>query len=329
MTLRALLLSAAFAAFVTSAAAEVLTVCPAGSKGRSCRFTGGDGVQAAVDAAHDGDVIRLKAGRYTPAHYRDTPFQDLQIRGFVAIARKRLTIEGEAGTVLDGSEGPPTSAFVLDRSDAVLSNITIRGFRFGEPEDNTYDGHGVFAIDSRVRLDRIRMERIAKMALTGRGDTLIDASDIRLLDGHMGVWLEESAHAHIRNAVIRGGDSAAIGAYGEATVHLYNSVIQGNGDDGLYTTGHGSIFATNSLILGNKPFGLNAEEGGRIAVAHSVVWGNAADVKPDAAVRLDAGILRVDPRVDGEGRLLAGSPVAGVRDPDSGRPFGLIEAARD
>jgi hypothetical protein len=305
-----------------SAKPEILVVCPAPAQ--DCRFVGGDGIQAAVDAARDGDIVRLRAGRYTASRYRDTSFQDLQIRGFVVVTGKRLAIEGDDGAVLDGSDGPPTSAFVLDHADVTLGNLTIRNFRFGEPEDKVYDGHGVFAIDSRVRLDRIRMERIAKMALTGRGDTLIDASDIRLLDGHMGVWLEESAHAHIRNAVIRGGDSAAIGAYGEASVHLYNSVIQGNGDDGLYAKGHGAIFATNSLVIANRPFGLNAEEDGRIAVAHSVVYGNAADYKPGPAIRLGAGVLRIDPQLDGEGRPRPGSPIAGVRDPESGRPIGLI-----
>jgi len=331
MTLRALLLAAAVAASATAAHAETLTVCPAASQDAACRFTGGAGIQAAVDVARDGDTIRLRAGRYTASRYRDVPFQDLHIRGFVVVAGKRLAIEGEDGAILDGSQGPPTSAFVLDRAEVSLRNLTIRDFRYQEPEDKIYDGHGVFAINSRVRLDRIQMERIIKMALTGRGDTLIDASDIRLLDGHMGVWLEESAHASIRNSVIKGGDSAAIGAYMNATVHLYNSVIQANGDDGLYAIGQGSIFATNSLILGNKPFGLNAVEEARIAVFHSVVHGNGANWNPKAAklaIRVGPGVLLVDPLVDAEWRPKAGSPIAGLRDPDFGRPIGLMGEAR-
>lgn len=331
MSLRALLLAAAVAASATAAHGEILTVCPAASQDAACRFTGGDGIQAAVDAARDGDTVRLKAGRYTAVRYRDVPFQDLHIRGFVVVSGKRLAIEGEGGAILDGAQGPPTSAFVLDRAEVSLRNLAIRDFRYHQEEDQIYDGHGVFAINSSVRLDGVRMERIVKMAITGRGDTQIDASDIRLLDGHMGVWLEESAHANIRNSVIQGGDSAAIGAYMNATVHLYNSVVQANGDDGLYATGRGSIFVANSLILGNKPFGLNAVEEGRIAVVHSVVHGNAADLDPKAgkrAVHLGDGVVRVDPRIDAEWRPTAGSPISGRIDPDFGRPIGLMGEAR-
>lgn len=330
MSMRGLLLALGLASAAGAAGAETLTVCPAGASDRACRFVGDGAIQAAVDAARDGDTIRLKAGRYSPAAYRDVPFQDIAARGYVVIARKRLDIEGEPGVVLDGAKGAPSIAFVLDHADVRLRDLVIRDFRLAEPEDKIYDGHGVFAISSRVRLERVRMERIIKMALTGRGDTLIDASDIQLLDGHMGVWLEESAHAHIRNAVIRGGDSAGVGAYMNASANLYNSVIEANGDDGLYATGQGVIFATNSLILGNKPLGLNAVEQGRITLVHSVLYGNASDLKPDAgpAVRLGDGVLRTDPMVDAAWRPRPGSPLLGKSDPDLGRPIGLMGEAR-
>jgi hypothetical protein len=314
MNLHSIVLAAALAAVGSGAGAATLTVCP--QAGPGCAFVGGDGVQQAVDAARDGDEVLLKPGRYVPAHTRDVPFGDLRIRGFVVVAGKRLTISGEDGVALDGASGVPATALVADRAEVSLRNLTLRGFRYGEPEDDVYDGHGIFAIDSRVRLDQVRMERIAKMGLTGRGDTLIEARDLSMSDGHMGVWLEETAHADLHDLVIRRGDSAAVGVYGEASAKLYNAVIQAAGDDGLYATGHGAIFATRSIVAGNRPFGLNAEEQGRIVVTNSVLYGNAGEAKAAEpwGVRLGADVLRTDPQLGDDARPRPGSPLAGRAD---------------
>jgi hypothetical protein len=304
-----------------SAAAETLTVCPAGSAIKACRFKGDAGLQSAVDAAKDGDTLLIKAGVYHPTIYRDVPFQDLALRGYVVIKNKRLTITGEDGAILDGKTGTPSIAFVLKDAEVAFRNLTIRDFRYAEEEDKIYDGHGIFAIDSRVRIDDVTMERIIKMAITGRGDSLIDANRVRLLDGHLGIWLEESAHARLRNLVIRGGDSAAIGAYMNASATLSNSVIDGNTDDGVYAKNAASVFVTNSLILNNKPFGVNIEGDAHITVAHSALYGNATDMSDK--VTKGEGLIMTDPVVNDDYRPKAGSPLLGVHDPDLNRPVGL------
>jgi len=301
-----------------SASAETLTVC---ATDKTCRFSGDSGIQAAVDAAKDGDTVLIKAGLYHPATYRDVPFQDLTLRGYVVIDHKRLTISGEAGSIIDGKIGNPSIAFVVRDADVAFKNLIIRDFRYAEEEDKIYDGHGIFAINSRVRIDDVTMERIVKMGITGRGDSLIDATDVKLLDGHLGVWLEESAHARLRNMVMRGGDSAAIGAYMTSSATLSNSVIDSNTDDGIYAKDHASIIVTNSLILNNKPFGVNIEGEAHIVVSNSALHGNAADLSDK--VTKGEGLILTDPLIDDTYRPKAGSPLAGVRDPDLNRPIGL------
>lgn len=277
---------------------KTLVVCPAA--GRGCDFSGKLGIQAAVDAAVDGDVVKLKAGVYQPEKFRDVPYKQYVIRSFVAVERKRIELIGEPGAVLDGTGGPPLSALVVRDADIAIRNLTIRNFRAGEKEDDLYEGHGIFVIDSRADLRNVNIERYEKMALTGRGSTLLTASELRIVDGHVAIWLEETTHLHLCNALIRNNDSAGVAAYGNASATIYNSVFDDNKDDGLYAAGDASILATNSLLLHNKPFAVRVIDNARATVMHSVLFANEQRVStPEGTqnLKLGAGVLFDDPRV--------------------------------
>lgn len=326
---RSLLLGLLLSAAASVGHSRTIVVCAPGALDAKCEFSGNDAIQRSVDGAADGDIILLRKGTFSPAGHRDVPFQDVVIRGYVVIDGKDLSIEGEQGAVLDGAQGIPSSAFVVRNADVQFRNLDIRNFRWAIEEDKIYDGHGVFAIDSRVRLRDVTLQKLVKMSLTGRGDTLIDADRLKIVGGHLGVWLEESSHAHIRNAVIQGGDSAAIATYMNASASIHNSVIQGNTDDGLYAKGNSSIFVTNSMLLGNKPYAINAEGKARIRVVNSVVHGNALNVNPKVPKEqlvLGDGIIEVDPLLDANFRPRPGSPVIGKTDPDLGRAIGIVGA---
>lgn len=304
--------------------AETIRVCPDDSQAQECDFTGSDAIQAAVDRAADGDVIQLAAGRYVPSSYRDVPFEDILARGYVVIRNKRLAIEGGDGTILDGKEGIPAIAFVLEDAEVTFRNLEISDFRWGEEEDDIYDGHGIFAIDSRVRVSNVVMRGIVKMALTGRGRTLIDASALRLLDGHLGIWLEEASHAHVRDSVIASGDSAGIATYDDSTLHLFNSVVANNTDDGVYAADNSAILVVRSVIAGNGPYGINAEKNGRVTVRESVMHANAAPANaalaPDQLV-IGENVMQADPMLNLQWLPQPGSPLLA---PDgSGQPIGL------
>lgn len=314
-----------------TAAAKTLTVCAAGAADQHCEFAGPLAIQTAVDKAVDGDTVLLRAGTYTPARFRDVTYKEYVIRGFVAIQYKRIALVGEPGVVLDGMGGPPVSAIVVNGGEVEFSNLTLRNFRAGDPEDDLYEGHGIFVIDAAVTLRDVTIERYAKMALSGRGSTQLTASRIRIQDGHVAIWLEESAHLQLCNAVVRNNDSAGVAAYMNATASVYNSVFDGQQDDGLYAEDEASIFATNTLLLNNKPFAVRVIGNARAWVGHSLLFGNAAKGSAPAAsqIKWGDGVRDADPKANAAYKLpaaLDGDP--NVRTPDHQKShIGLADVA--
>jgi nitrous oxidase accessory protein NosD len=309
----------------TIAAGKTHIVCAASARRGACQFVGPDSIQKAIDHAASGDAIVIKAGRYAPAAFRDVTYKDFKVRGFIVIDGKDLSIEGERGAVLDGASGPATTAIVVRRAQVVLRNLDIANFRYEVEEDDIYDGHGVFVIDGTVRIDNLSIRRFRKMGLTGRGASLLDVSNLRLTEGHIGLWLHESAYLRLRNSLVKGNDGSGIAAYDNCVAHVFNSVFDANLDDGIYTEHQAMIFATNSLILRNKPVGLHALGDSRIWLGYSALFANATSFgsKDHAKVLLGSGVIESDPRTDSEYRLLSDSPLKGKGDPDVGGTVGL------
>lgn len=305
-------------------ASKIHIVCPSQAVASDCAFSGGSGIQAAVDVAADGDTVQIRAGTYTATAVRDVPYKIHTIRGFVVIDGKRLTLLGEPGVVLDGGIGPRTTGIVIHRSTVDVQRLTLTGFKFEVEEDEIYEGHGIFAIDSRVRMRDVTIEKYQKMALTGRGGTDLDVDGLRVLDGHVAIWLDESAHLRLSNAVIRGNDSAGVAAYGNASAHVANSVFDGNLDDALYGEQEATIYATNSIFLNNKPYVARATQNSKIWVGYSALFGNenALFAKDSAVVRKGANVIETDPKLVAEYRPQPDSPLIGKGDPDVVVPAG-------
>ncbi|WP_353252996.1 right-handed parallel beta-helix repeat-containing protein [Salinisphaera sp. PC39] len=281
---------------------RTVVVCPADAAGPGCHFSGDGGIQAAVDAAGDGDTVHLRAGRYHPRAYRDVAFQDLTIRGYVLVEGKSLTLSGEPGTVLDGGRGERASAIVVHDGDLTLRDLRIEGFRVREPEDDIYDGHGVFVVDGRAALDGVTFRANEKMALSirGRSDVTVDRG--RMLDGHLGVWIEEDATLAIRDSVIRHNDSAGIAAYVSSRVDVERCVFEANLDDGVYTAEAAAAEVRDSLFLRNGPYAVRGVDDSRLRVRASWFHGNAAVANDgEGATPVLSGITVLDPdNPDGE-----------------------------
>jgi hypothetical protein len=263
---RAPLASLALAALAPFASAATRVACPAGSPTPGCDFTGHESIQQVVDAAASGDVVRIRAGTYTPTRFRDVPFDKLAIRGFIVVDGKSLTIEGEPGVVLDGAGSPPGSGLVARDADLTVRNFTVRNFRYGEPEDDVYDGHGLFFIGGRGVVENVTVEKVAKMALTVRGAGTVEASALRILDGHVGIWLEETARLTLRDSLVKGNDSAGICAYQSSVATVDRSRFEGNEDDGLYAADQSAIEVSGSTIVRNRPFDYRAVDAARITI---------------------------------------------------------------
>src|SRR5688500_13263763 len=135
------------------AKAATLIVCPGEGRTPACQFRGNGGIQAAVDRASNGDTILIKAGRYVPGSHRDVRHREITLRSYVLIDGKDLSIVGEKGTVLDGGTGVPATAIGVHRSSVTLRQLEITGFRYDVEEDDTYEGHGIFVIDGKARID--------------------------------------------------------------------------------------------------------------------------------------------------------------------------------
>lgn len=262
---------------VFAAAARTWTVCPAEPRSSGCDFRGDLAIQAAVDRAGSGDEIRIRAGRYAPAAYRDVRFEEITVRAYVLIADKSLSILGEYGAILDGSTKLPTTAIAVHRANVDIRNLEIAGFRYDVEEDDTYEGHGIFVIDGAARIDNMTIRNFQKMGLTGRGRSLLDVSNLQVLDGHVGIWLRESSYLRLRDSIIRGNDSSAIAAYVNSVAHILDCVFDGNQDDGLYSDHRATLYVTGSRVVRNKPIGLNAVGQSRIWVSQSMLSDNAQD----------------------------------------------------
>jgi hypothetical protein len=307
-------------AAVSSSGPKTHVVCPTQALAADCAFSGGSGIQAAIDAAADGDTIRVRPGTYTASSVRDVPYKVHTIRGFVVVDGKRLSLIGEPGAILDGSTGPRTTGLVIHRANVDVQGLTFTGFKFDVEEDEIYEGHGIFAIDSRVRVRDVTIEKYQKMGLTGRGNTDLDAENLRVIDGHVAIWLDEHAHLRLSNALIRGNDSAGVAAYHNSSAHVANSVFDRNLDDALYGEQEATIYATNSIFLNNKPYVARATENSKIWVGYSGLFGNEGALfgKDAAVARKGANVIEADLKLAADYRVQPGSPLEGKGDPEFG-----------
>lgn len=309
----------AVALFPVSGQAATIVVCPEKATARDCAFKGDGAIQAAVDRSKDGDVVLIRAGTYYPRAYRDLPSKEIVIRAFVAIEGKRITLQGEPGAILDGGVGLPVTGIGVKNADVVINGLDLTGFRYDVKEDDFYEGHGIFAFDSRVRIADVTIRQFQKMGLTGRGDTILDVKRLSVLDGHVGSWLYEGAYMRIDGAVFRNNESAALAAYNDSAAHLSHIAVDRSVDDAIYAEDDATIHLTRSLVIDSKPIALNATGRSRIIASHVVLYGNAADTSA-TGVTLGEGVVRADPRVDAGYRPLAGSPITGKDIGPAGSP---------
>lgn len=262
--------------------AATLVVCPSAATDPTCQYIGNLAMQDAVDAASNGDTILIKAGIYGPQAFRDVPYEreNAVVRGYIVVENKQLNFTGEAGTILDGSTGKESTAFVVNGGIVTFSNLVIRNFNAVSTDDDIYDGHGIFIINSHVTVQDTTIENFGKMGFSVREGSTVEASNVKIVDGHVGIWIEEFAKLGIENAVIRNNDSAGIAAYAGSRTRVHRSILEGNQDDGIYTEGDAIVDVTDTVIMRNKPYGINATENSRVSTANSILYANEENVNP-------------------------------------------------
>lgn len=259
--------------------AATLSVCPVAAEG--CDFTD---IQVAVDAASDGDRLLIRKGIYRPAAFRDSGYGDLTLRGFVLIEKRRLTIEGEAGAVLDGEGGVPTSAMVLRDSDLTISGLAIRNFGVTEPQDDIYDGHGIFQVGGHSRLKDMDLSGVVKMALVVREDGRVDARGLTITGNGVGIWTDEKARLKLSQSSLSANSYAGLATYADARTDLVGVAFAYHPDDAIFIDGKAQVTVRASRFDHNRPYAFHINNQGRMRVSGSVFCNNAAVSNTDEAV---------------------------------------------
>lgn len=280
--------------FNAAAATEIVVCADAGSleadektaRVKDCAFSGPGAVQRAVDTAIGGDVILLMPGRHMADGYRDVAFDDLVIRGGTVVKGKPLTLRGLGQVSLESVQRYPASALVVSEGHVHVENVQLRAASPASKEDDVYDGHGIFLVNARVSLFAVDFSGIEKMAISVRGKSSLKARRVKLVAGHVGVWVEESGRVELEDCLIADNDSAAVAAYMQASVRLRNCVLENNQDDGLYAEANADIEAHGALFLRNTPYAARAVDGARIRIADGVFYANASNINSPQHVRL-------------------------------------------
>jgi hypothetical protein len=331
-----LLAAMAMALPAPAAAPKTWIVCPAGATAKDCAFKGNQAIQAAVDRATDGDTVRIRAGTYAIEKPRDVKFEDYVIRAYVVVDGKALHLVGEQGAVIDGKDGPASTAMLIKGSDVTLRNLSFRNLHVASDEDDIYDGHGVFIMNSTAAVSGLALDHFEKMGLSARGTSNVTATDLRIVGGHVGIWVRETAQLRLCNSVIRGNHGVGVGGAAHASIQVYNSVMQANELDGVYLKEDASALVTNSIISGNKPGGVSAKNNAQAWVSHSVLFANekgATSATDAGIVKLGPGISEVDPQLTWDFRLTPAVASRVAANPDvldragARAPVGLSDVA--
>ncbi|MBV7255270.1 SUMF1/EgtB/PvdO family nonheme iron enzyme [Pacificimonas sp. WHA3] len=320
-------LSLCLAAFAVapSATAREIIVCPAAEAvGDACDFLAGKGLQEAVRSAVDGDTVRIRKGMYRFPEAFDRPFQPdpagtrYIMRAGLVIENKSLAISAEKGAVIDNHEGTAMTAIYVNRASVRIDGLELRNFLYEHEEDDVYDGHGIFAYDAQLTLRKITVENARKMAVTGRGRSILDIDYLAIPTGHVGLWLRESSIARMSNAMMDNMEVASVAIYANTAARIHNSYFGPSVYDGVYAADDASIYITNSIFEGNKPYAIHADgssviTGGHLADINNEKFSHRAE---EARLSLTDVITADAAGVDHLSRIRAGSPLIGKGEPD-------------
>ena len=230
---------------LTNAAPAVATryVAPGGNCGSAapCYAT----VQAAVDAASDGDEIRVAAGTYTDIHVRQGITQtvyiskSITIKGGYASANWTTADPAAHPTILD-AQGKGRVLYVTSYNAITVQDVRVTGGDaaglHGDPWGNDAGG-GVFVNGTPVHLHNI----VVANSKAYRGGGLFLNGSAAIIEGCE--ILSNTADSGAGAYLVGGSD------------HLERSIIRANKSDwgggGLFLNGSDSIL-TNNVIIDNQ-----------------------------------------------------------------------------
>ncbi len=243
-------------------------------------------IQAAINAAQDGDTVFVRDGIYTGEGNRDIDFQG-----------KAITVKSENGPencIIDcqGTEQDPHRGFNFhsgESRNSILDGITIIN---GTTEDTPFNGGG--AIACKYRSNPTIKNCILKNNTTGErqggGGIYCHAgskpyifectiSDNTAGHGEGGGIYTIASHPIIENCVITNNHNGAthFGGSPGSSPQIINCLIAWNYGVGIACDNRSHPKIINSTIYGNISYaagGIDSFAGCSIQISNSIIWGN-------------------------------------------------------
>ncbi|MBN2392445.1 MAG: right-handed parallel beta-helix repeat-containing protein [Anaerolineae bacterium] len=288
-------------------------------------------VQAAVDAASEGEIIKVAAGTYTGVQGRPPPagYDDSSVITQVVYISKTVTVRGGYTTAFADPPDPETNETTLDAQGQgrVLFiggyiTPTIEGLRITGGDSAGLEGGGVYAINASVTLSGCQI--IANTANqfsspyggSGGGIYLINSHNATLRGNTIrdntawfggGVYLYASDNATLAgNTILNNQGNGWYGAAGggvllhdSADAMLTGNIIQGNMTQvggGVYLYASDNATLKGNTILSNTAGG-----------SHTFLEGGGVSVWDSDGVTLTGNVIRANMSDDVGGICLVGS----------------------
>ncbi|MGB9911629.1 MAG: NosD domain-containing protein, partial [Microgenomates group bacterium] len=217
------------------------TVCPQNQPG--CNFTGGDGIQQAVNAASVGNStqktkIIIKPGTYTRQNYTEFVTNDgFKKKCFVGIQEKYLIFEGEGEAVLDGINSAYMDGFCVNGGGIKIINLKIKGFKkeggcslWGDSVQFCGAGIGIFLKNTQADIINIISENNEDdgVVLMGSSKAEIIGNQISK-NGWAGISFWDSSEGNIKNNTISENNGYGIYLTGSSKAEIIGNQISKNG----------------------------------------------------------------------------------------------------
>jgi N-acyl-D-amino-acid deacylase len=259
-----------------------MTVCPSG-----CKFAT---IQAAIDAAGEGDVIEIQPGTYR--------------ENVMIFEAKSLTLRGAH----DGTESVTIdgSLSVTDRRPGLLVQsseaIVIQGLQI------VLSDTGIWVVGSSTTISQVEVrENAFGMVLTGAAEVTIEESTVNEnTDRGLGIF-EEAQVVVVKSTITENGATGGISVSGNASLTLDESAVVENVFVGVW------VGEDARAVLPNNQISRNREGASGIALIHRAqveISGNTIEDNSGCGVGLfeDQGITIAgqDNAIAGNGQNLCG-----------------------